>query len=148
MSSIHDKSSDKKTIILAISLIVITFAVIAIGISLIFRGTRTPPSYTFSNHSLVISGQFGKTIDLSGATVEYKSNGVPVTPIHTNGAGLGKIERGMFSLNGGEVYKNIMDDQSPFYILLTDQNGRQYYLNCGSATQTEELYQDIAAHMP
>lgn len=140
-------SAEKRKIYLfAAAFVVVVIAVIATGVILLFRSTAAQPTYTLSNQTLMISGQFGSTIDLLDASVEHRSDGVPVTPIHTNGAGLGKTEKGMFSLGGTDVYKNILDNSAKQYVLITDRTGKLFYINCKTSQQTNELYNSIVSH--
>lgn len=136
----------RKVYIFAAVFTVVVLTIVITGVILLFRSTAAQPTYTLSDQTLIISGQFGRTIDLSGASVEHRSDGVPVTPIHTNGAGLRKTEKGMFSLGGTDVYKSIMDNSAKQYILITDRVGRQYNINCKTTEQTRELYNSIVSH--
>lgn len=109
-------------------------------------GSFTKPSYSFSGNDLTISGQYGVKINLSGATVTHEKRQVSATPIHTNGAAIGKIEKGYFKLGSLDVYLNIMDINASDYILINDTNDSKYYINCASPKKTSNLYNEISEH--
>ncbi len=113
----------------------------------LIQGSYAKPTYSFSNSNLVISGQFGVTIDLSGATVIQEHSQVPTTETKTNGAAIGNIEKGYFKIVGTKVYRNVMDKSISNYILITDKNGSKYYINCASSEETDNLYIEITKNM-
>jgi hypothetical protein len=130
------------TIGVAVNIII---AVLTVGfVYFLIQGSFAKPSYSFSGNNLTISGQYGVKINLSGAVVAHELTQVPTTETRTNGAAIGKIEKGYFKISGSKVYLNVMDENAPNYILITDKNGSKYYINCASTEETNNLYKEIA----
>lgn len=107
-------------------------------------GSYAKPSYTFSGNHLTISGQYGVTINLSEASAVHELSQVPATERKTNGAAIGKVEKGYFRISGSDVYLNVMDENASNYILITDKGGAKYYINCASSDETNNLYNKIS----
>ena len=122
-------------------ILVITLAFVGFAI----QGSLAKPPYSFTSNDFIISGQYGVTIHLLGATVTHELNQVPTAETKTNGAAIGKIKKGYFKISGSEVYFNIMDENASNYILITDKNGSKYYINSASSEETTNLYNKIAA---
>jgi hypothetical protein len=139
----NNRLGNKKVGLRSIISIFIFVVALAVVIFLI-QGSLAKSSYSFANNNLTISGQFGVTINLSGATANHELSKVPTTETKTNGSAIGKIEKGNFKINGSEVYLNVMDKDASGYILITDKQGSKYYINCASSDETTKLYNDIA----
>ncbi len=138
--NINDRLSNRKILVGVV--VVIIFG----SLFFLIHGSYARPSYSFSGNNLTISGQYGVKINLSGATVTHELRQVPATPIHTNGAAIGKIEKGYFELGSLDVYLNIMDENASDYILITDSNSSNYYINCALPEETNNLYNEISEH--
>lgn len=119
------------------------FVVTLVVVIFLIQGSLAKPSYSFANNNFTISGQYGVTINLSGATVNHELSQVPTTEMKTNGSGIGKVEKGYFKISGSEVYCNVMDKDASGYILITDKQGSKYYINCASSEETTDLYNKI-----
>lgn len=141
-----NKKVQRKTIIGIIFVVVILTITFGIIYSII-QGSYAKPTYSFSNNDLIISGQYGVKINLSGATVTHEFSQVPATPIHTNGSAIGNIEKGYFKLGSLKVYLNVMDKNALNYILITDSNGSNYYINCTSPVETNNLFDEISKNI-
>ncbi len=142
-SRLGNKKVQRNTFIGIVSGVVIL--VITFGLMyFLIQGSYAKPTYSFSSNKLIISGQYGVKINLSGATVTHELSLVPATPIHTNGAAIGNIEKGYFKLGNLKVYLNIMDQNASNYILITDSNGSEYYINCASPVETNKLFDEIS----
>lgn len=138
----NDKTPNKKVSIIVGGII----SVVVLGFLIFFIiGSYSKPSYTFSGNNLTISGQYGVTINLSGATVTHELTPVPTTETKTNGAAIGTIEKGYFKISGSEVYLNVMDENASSYILIISKSGSKYYINCASSEETNNLYNEISA---
>jgi len=109
--------------------------------------SKATPDYTFSGNTLTISGMFGTDIDLTDATVTHELTVIPDPGTRTNGAAVGNILKGSFKMDGEKVYLNIMDKTAASYILITDSDGAQYYVNCKTIADTAALYQEIMTHV-
>lgn len=107
-------------------------------------GSYSKPSYSVSNNSLTIQGQYGVKIDLSGAAVAHILSQVPATETKTNGAAIGNIKKGYFKISGTEVYLNVMDENESDYILITGRDGSKYFINCSTSEETNNLYNEIS----
>lgn len=122
----------------------IIIVVVVVGfVSFLELGSYAKPSYLFLKNEFTLSGQYGVKINLLGATIRHELEEVPTTQTRTNGAAIGKIEKGYFKISGSEVYMNIMDEYTSNYILITEKNGRKYYINCVSSEETTRLYDKI-----
>ncbi len=141
MNSGHNKVQRKTAgAVVGVAILVITLGFVFF----LIRGSYAKPSYSFSNNTLTITGQFGAQIDLLGATVTHEHNQVPATEVRTNGAAIGNIEKGYFKIGSSGVYMNVMDKTAPDSILITDKNGSKYYINCASSEETDNLYKEIS----
>lgn len=109
--------------------------------------SKVTPDYSFSDHIMTVSGMFGTDIDLSDASVMQEFNQVPATETRTNGAAIGNILKGTFMMNGEKVYLNVMDKTASCYILIVDKDGANYYLNCLTVIETDDLYQEIMTNL-
>lgn len=142
-SRLGNKKVQIKTFVGIVSVAVIL--VITFGFMyFLIQGSYAKPTYSFLSNKLIISGQYGVKINLSGATVTHELSRVPATPIHTNGAAIGNIEKGYFKLGSLEVYLNVMDKNASNYILITDSSGSEYYINCASPVETNNLFDEIS----
>lgn len=140
--NINGRLSNRKILAGIVVILVIIFGFLFF----LINGSYAKPSYSFSGNNLTISGQYGVKINLSGATVIHELSQVPATPIHTNGAAIGRIEKGYFKLDNLDVYLNVMDENTFNYILITDRIGSKYYINCTSSEETNNLYNEISEH--
>ena len=145
--SISSRQGNKKVQRITVVVAVVGAAILVITFGFVYfliQGSYAKPTYSFSSNKLIISGQYGVKINLSGATVTHVLSRVPATPIHTNGAAIGNIEKGYFKLESLDVYLNVMDENALNYILITDSNGSEYYINCASPVETNNLYNEIS----
>jgi len=145
--SISSRQGNKKVQRITVVVAVVGAAILVITFGFVYfliQGSYAKPTYSFSSNKLIISGQYGVKINLSGATVTHVLSRVPATPIHTNGAAIGNIEKGYFKLESLDVYLNVMDENALNYILITDSNGSEYYINCTSPLETNNLYNEIS----
>jgi hypothetical protein len=128
--------------------VVVIIVVVTLGfVYFLIQGSFAKPTYSFSNNSLIITGQYGVEIDLSETTLIHQLSLLPPTEAKTNGAAIGEIKRGYFKINGSKVYLNIMDKSASNYILITDKDGSKYYINCASPEETNNLYNEISKNM-
>lgn len=126
----------------------IVVIVVVVGfVSFLELGSYARPSYSFLKNEFTVSGQYGVKINLLGATVRHELAQVPTAQTRTNGAAIGKIEKGYFKISGSEVYMNIMDEDTSNYILIMEKNGAKYYINCVSFKETNRLYDKIMYQM-
>lgn len=136
-----DKQKNRDNIVGLIGIIIMVAA--AAFVFFLFRGSKTEPAYTFSDHTLTISGQYGVSVDLEGADVTLEPSQMPAMEARTNGAAIGEIEKGYFRIGDSKVYLNVMNKSSLGYILITDKNGSQFYIVCATAEETSALYEEI-----
>lgn len=141
-----DKVSRQTATVITI-LIAVNLVMTAIFVVWLLQGSKAKPEYTFTDQVLKISGQFGAKIDLGGAVAVQENTPFPDPVTRTGGAEIGKILKGHFKINGVRVYLSIMDKTASRYILITADDGNQYYINCTTAEETAALYQEISTHL-
>jgi hypothetical protein len=143
--NLNGRINNRKILVILAIIATILLSIFGLLFFLI-HGSNAKPTYSFSGNNLTISGQYGVKINLSGATVTHELSQVPATPIHTNGAAIGNIEKGYFKLGSLSVYKNVMDKNASDYILITDNKSSEYYINCASLVETNNLFNEISKH--
>lgn len=124
------------------AMIGIGFAIIVVllvGISMYF--SSKPPIYAISNDTLVISTQYGQTINFAEIESVQLKNDLPVIQSKINGLGLGSIEKGKFSSDIGNVTLYIDTSKPPFIYLKT--TSELIILNDQSKSKTEALFDDL-----
>jgi len=140
----RSKSDDQgKALVISAVITIVTLSFVGVLILKSFA----KPTYTFSGNELTISGLYHVTIDLTDAAVSHELSRIPTLELRTNGSSIGAIKKGYYRLDGAKVYLNIMDDSAEDYILITDQNGDQYYVNCKTTGETDDLYDEILSQI-
>jgi hypothetical protein len=131
--------------IIALILGMVMTAGILIFVFVFIGDTAAEPQIDFKGTQLIISKGYKATIELSGAAVSMEL-AVPAILRRNNGTSINNIHRGYFSITGveGNVYLNISNIADPCILIVTAE-GKQFYINRNSKSDTIKLYNDIVS---
>ncbi|MEG1706165.1 MAG: hypothetical protein RR086_04700 [Clostridia bacterium] len=132
----------KRTILIILSCVLCAF--LGLGTWLIIVVNEVP-KITVEASEVTVSGFYGKTIDLVGASVKLVST--DFVGVKKNGVENGLVRKGYFSIvdnSDMQAYVSLEDCEES-YILLIDKNRGYYYLNCKRDEDTRILFTKIQA---
>lgn len=125
--------------------IFITIAAIVGFVLTMHFTTVATPKHTVENGTYIISGSYGKKINLLGASISLTEDGHALNITYkNNGASARGVAKGAFTLSENNetrhVYLNMMNIDASFYIKIIDADSKEYYVSCATLEETKELY--------
>lgn len=127
----------KRDIIISIAVFAVVFVILAA--SLIIEAK--PPVYIIKDDSLVISTQYGKTINFSDIEDVQLKNNLPDNLGKRRGINLKNILKGHFRADGDHI-DVFVDTSIPSYIYIYTKDGLTI-LNQQSSSETQKLFNKI-----
>jgi len=109
---------------------------------LLITGTNKNPEYSIEGGSLVISSQFGTSVQLNTISNLSLTDQFPEIKTRTNGASIGGKHRGEYTLSGGEKARLYIDESAPAFIRFSSED-TVYYLSADSKEDTQALYDQL-----
>jgi hypothetical protein len=116
--------------------------VIALGVFIMMLGDSKPSSFELKDGNLVIGGSFGVSVPLSGISGLGLADIPPKIETKTDGAGLGTVYKGEFTLDGGVKARLYYDALKPPFITFSS-GGTVFYINAATPEETQALYQQL-----
>ncbi len=118
-------------------------AAAAVFVAVILGQSSKPAVFTVSEESLIIDCAFGQTVALDQITGLELVEEMPKVTSKNYGSDLGDRRRGWFSIEGGAVARVYTENAKPPFVHFL-VNGKQYYINCLTPSETKALYERLA----
>ena len=120
---------------------VIVAAVAAI-VTLMMTGDKKEAQFSVEDGALNISCSFGVTVPLDEIEGLELTQDTPLIAIKDNGAGIGSMQKGQFTLEDGTKARLYINEEAPVFIRFN--NGSEvFYLSAESENTTRALYEQL-----
>lgn len=122
---------------------VFTVAVIVV-VALMMMNDSKAAQFSVDDSALNITCSFGVTVPLDEIQNPELTQDVPQIKTKDNGAGLGSMQKGQYTLAGGEKARLYIDEEAPIFIRFS-RGGEVYYLSAESEDATRALLKQLQA---
>ena len=101
--------------------------VVSMGAAVMFYWSIQPNTILVNEHSLEITGIYGKTIDYGDIEQVLLVETIPAISLKTNGFATSKIRKGWFKTRDGEKVKLFLTDAKPPYLFIQLKDGAKIF---------------------
>jgi hypothetical protein len=116
--------------------------IVAVFVFLLFSSTNKETEVSIQNGTITFSGQYGASYSLADLVEVQKVDSIPTILARTNGAAIGEIKKGNFTVDGlGTCRLYVMSAAGPYLILKFKTN--TVIVNFKDAQKTETLYTSL-----
>lgn len=120
----------------------IIVAAVAVVVALMMTTDSKDAQFAVEDDALVISCSFGVTVPLSEIENLELTTDVPQIENKDNGAGIGSMQKGQYTLAGGTKARLYVDLEAPVFIRFS-RGGKVYYLSAESEDATRALFEQL-----
>jgi hypothetical protein len=128
--------------IISIAVTIVILAAVAVFLTILFTSTNEETKAVFGEDSVQFTGMYGETYayaDISSVTLE---DNIPAIGEKTNGAGLGDVKKGDWTVDGlGKCRLYVMSANGPYVVMKT--NGGCVIISFKDPEKTKGLYESL-----
>ena len=133
---------NKNGSIISMVLGLIIFTGVILFVFVLFSRTKKESEIIINEASFEIKGMYGNTYDFDTITQIELHDVIPNVIRRDNGAGLGEIKKGHFTLEEfGKCRLFVHVDHGPYIVIISD--GNYVIINLYTNEDTTKLYQDL-----
>ncbi len=121
--------------------VVFTAAVIVV-VALMMTNDSKDAQFSVDDSALNITCSFGITVPLDEIENPELTQDVPQIINKDNGAGIGSMQKGQYTLEGGVKARLYIDEKAPVFIRFSC-SGEVYYLSAESEDGTRALFEQL-----
>ena len=121
--------------------VVFTAAVIVV-VALMMTNDRKDAQFSVDDSALNITCSFGITVPLDEIENPELTQDVPKIKNKDNGAGIGSMQKGQYTLEGGVKARLYIDEKAPVFIRFS-YGGEVYYLSAEWEDATRALFEQL-----
>lgn len=118
---------------------------IVAGVVLTLAASLRPVRIEVTADSLVISGNYGYSVKLSGMQSVEMLDRLPRIKIRSNGIGWKNIKIGHFILEGTGKCRLYVNRKYPPYVHIVTTGGKHVIFNTGNPEETESLFASLSS---
>ena len=122
----------------------VIIAAAAIAVALMMTNDSKDAQFSVDDSALNITCSFGVTVPLDEIESLELTQDVPQVASKDNGAGLGSMQKGQYTLEGGVKARLYIDEEAPVFIRFS-HGGEVYYLSAESEDATRALFEQLIA---
>ena len=143
MIHVSKNKNNTKSIIIGIALMVIIFIAVGAFILNLNARTKEPNEFNLTADSLIIEGMYGETYALSDLRGIEMLNAVPEITYKRDGAGIGTVRKGVFTLTGyGDCNVYLFTEGKCIHIIASE--GKDIFINFENEADTDALYDQLS----
>jgi hypothetical protein len=136
-----------KSVIIGIVFMVLIFIGVGVFILNLNARTKEPNEFNLTSDSLVIEGMYGETYALSDLTGIEMLGAVPEITYKRDGAGIGTVRKGVFTLTGyGDCNVYLFTEGKCIHIVANE--GKDVFINFENEADTDALYDQLSEVIP
>ena len=117
-------------------------AAVIVAVALMMRNDSKDAQFSVDDSALNITCSFGITVPLDEIENPELTQDVPQIKNKDNGAGIGSMQKGQYTLEGGVKARLYIDEKSPVFIRFS-YGGEVYYLSSESEDGTRALFEQL-----
>ncbi len=119
-------------------------AAVAVFVAVLLHDSGKAAVFSVSEETLAIDCAFGQTVERNQIMGLELLQEMPKITGKEYGSALGSRLRGRFTLQGGAVARVYTENTEPPFLHFRLPDGKQYYINCLTPSETQVLYEKLA----
>ena len=119
-------------------------AAIVVVVVLMMTNDSKDAQFSVDNIALNITCSFGITVPLDEIENPELTRDVPQIKNKDNGAGIGSMQKGQYTLEGGVKARLYIDQEAPVFIRFS-RGGEVFYLSAETEDATRALFEQLKA---